>query len=145
MATVLVVSEQELQDGITLVSVRGEVDISTAPQLRRRIVDAVKAQSNWIALDLSRATFIDSSALAMLVGSAQELERRGGCLVVACAHGAVRRVFELTHTTHALRLADTRDEAIAGCRDVRAELRAPRSARAARLRARLPSRGGASA
>lgn len=46
-----------------VVSVRGEVDIASAPQLRSAVAAAAAAHDGWVILDLSHCTFMDSSGI----------------------------------------------------------------------------------
>src|SRR3546814_16905205 len=66
------------------VRVRGELDMSTAPELSAALVKAGEGGSGPIKLDLSGVTFLDSSAIGALISAGQELsasrseERRVG-------------------------------------------------------------------
>ena len=79
----------ELSDG--LMTITGEVDMSSAPVLRRTI-DAMQAVSP--RLDLSRVTFIDSSGLHLLIDLRHEL----GPLQIVAESRVVERLLEVTGT-----------------------------------------------
>ena len=76
--------------------VSGELDLSTSPQLRDvlgRELDGGKS----VVLDLSRVTFIDSTALNALVGALRSCESNGGSFMVGPDLPAqVSRVFAIT-------------------------------------------------
>ncbi len=94
------------------VSVSGELDQSTAPELRTVLADAL-GKNGGVLVDLSDCGFIDSTGLSLLVETKRRLsedERRFG---VCCADADVRRLLELTGIDQAIGLFDTRDEAIA--------------------------------
>ena len=55
------------RDGVVVVRVHGEHDVFTAPALREQVHAAIE-QAAPIVIDLSGATFIDSSVLAVLLG-----------------------------------------------------------------------------
>lgn len=60
-----------------VVTVRGEVDIATSPQLRD-------------------VPFLDSSGLGVLVAGHRRSRERGGELAIVCAEGPVMRVLAIT-------------------------------------------------
>jgi anti-anti-sigma factor len=95
------------------VSVVGELDQSTAPELRTALADAIGDPERSLLVDLSDCNFIDSTGLSLLVETKRRLaedERRFG---VCCADADVRRLLELTGIDQAVNLFDTRDEAVA--------------------------------
>jgi anti-anti-sigma factor len=53
----------------TLVRLRGEIDIATAPGLRERLFGLLRRGAALVILDLSGVPFCDASGLGMLVGS----------------------------------------------------------------------------
>jgi anti-anti-sigma factor len=101
----------QLAEGIWLVTVHGEHDLSTQNQLALEIarVDLSRA----VLIDFSDADFIDSSILRVLVFTAEEADSRGGIvLVVSPRSGHPYRVFEITSTSGVLNVYETRDEAL---------------------------------
>ena len=60
-------------DRSVFVSVRGELDLYTTPQLAGVLDRLVKRGHRQIALDLSELTFIDSSGVLLLVNTAKRL------------------------------------------------------------------------
>lgn len=78
----------------TLVTVRGELDAASAPQLEAAFAAAVAGAD--LALDLSAVTFIDSSGLRAITAARREAEAGGRSLEVVSASVAVRRIFEMT-------------------------------------------------
>ena len=83
-------------DGAVALTVRGELDIATAPELDRRLRTA-EVSAERVLLDLREVAFIDSTGLSALVASRERHRGRGADgpgLVVA--DGQVRRLLELT-------------------------------------------------
>src|SRR3954452_5653062 len=102
------------------VRVSGELDQSTAPEMRTALDDALAAGAN-ILIDLSDCEFIDSTGLSLLVEAKRDLdggERRFG---VCCPDPNVRRLLELTGIDQAVNLFDTRDDALAALSDGRSD------------------------
>ena len=92
--------------GISLVVLSGELDIAATSDVRS-CVD-VAAGGRALVLDLSGATFVDSSMLKELLRANAELARTDTRLVLASITPAVQRVFELTRTTELFTIADDR-------------------------------------
>jgi stage II sporulation protein AA (anti-sigma F factor antagonist) len=64
-------------------------------------------------VDLSRASFLDSSGLGALTNSMRRIERKGGRLVVINTDPQLRRVFELTGLQRVLNVVPDREQALA--------------------------------
>jgi anti-sigma B factor antagonist len=62
------------------VTVRGELDLATAPMVSRQLRDAIEAGCRRMLIDLSDVTFVDASALGMLTLTRRELRNRQGSL-----------------------------------------------------------------
>jgi len=84
---------------VLIVAVRGEHDIYTAPTLRDRLEEALGAGPAGVVVDLSSATFLDSSILgALLEARRQALERSIGYVVCLgeTPEPGVARILEIT-------------------------------------------------
>jgi anti-sigma B factor antagonist len=94
------VQAEELGNGIRAVTVRGELDMNTAPELEDRL-DEVTGETPKVVLDLSECDFIDSTGIAVIVRSWQRLDRDGegpgsGRLVLCCDNTQVMRLLTIT-------------------------------------------------
>ncbi|MGI6755003.1 MAG: STAS domain-containing protein [Atopobiaceae bacterium] len=83
------------KDGVQLVSVVGEVDVSNAPQLRTSLEDVLAQNPSAIEVDLSEVPYIDSTGIGVLVGTAHRAEDKGVDLVVSHPQRNVARVLNL--------------------------------------------------
>jgi anti-sigma B factor antagonist len=79
-----------------LLTVRGEVDLASAPKLAAAMTELMDRGYTQVAVDLGSVEFIDSSGLGVLVGSLRRLREDGGDLVLRAASPAVTRILELT-------------------------------------------------
>lgn len=79
-----------------IVYLQGEVDLASAPQLRRGVYDLIDQGHQRIAIDLSDVDFMDSTGLGVLIGALKRLRESDGSLVLAGIKPAVARVFEIT-------------------------------------------------
>jgi anti-sigma B factor antagonist len=91
----LEVSEHWRND-IPVLMVRGEIDVATAPLLREQLVALADRGSNLAVADLSEVTFIDSSALGVLVSGMNRFRSAGGDLRLVVTDPHVAKVFAIT-------------------------------------------------
>ncbi len=96
-----------------MLSISGEHDLSTAPELRRRL-ESLIAEGGPVIVDLSPASFVDSSILGVLLAARRGADEAG--LGFAVAHpgkdDAVGRVLEITGLRTELPVHSGRDEAM---------------------------------
>jgi anti-sigma B factor antagonist len=98
---------------LALVSVSGELDLYTAGCLEARIEEAGAVGAETVVVDLSEASFIDSTALSVLVRENKRLEGRGHALVVVINDPRTLRVVEVTGLGRSLRTYATLQDALA--------------------------------
>ena len=94
-------------EGVTIVALTGELDMAAAPVLREHVDRAAGARA--LLIDLSRATFVDSSMLKELLRAGGELDRYDTRLVLAGIPPAVERLLDLTRTAPLFTLASSRE------------------------------------
>jgi anti-anti-sigma factor len=115
------VESEELEGGIRAFTVRGELDMSTAPQLEEKLTDALADRTSAILLDLCPCEFIDSTGIALIVRTWQKLDREAGGegegRVVLCSHNhQVRRLLEITGVESSISMYEGREAALAELR-----------------------------
>jgi anti-sigma B factor antagonist len=105
---------EETSDGdLAILAMGGELDYEASPQLRARLVGAIKAGGRRLVLDLSDVTFIDSTAIGVLAGTVARLdEAGGGSLAVVSTHEKVLQIFEITGLDSVISLHSSREEAV---------------------------------
>ena len=79
----------------TVISVTGDLDVLTAPQLRDRLVEVIDGGAVNVFVDLTHCTFIDSSGLSSLVTALKRARSLGGDIQLVCPIGNVRRLIEV--------------------------------------------------
>ena len=114
-------SAAQLDDGIRVVAVQGELDLSTAPELEGPLQEAVAAADASVVIDLAECSFIDSTGIALIVRAWKQLgdgaNGDGAHRVVVCAcTDQVRRVLEITGLETSIPMHDSREQAIAALR-----------------------------
>jgi anti-sigma B factor antagonist len=99
------------RDGCAVLSVSGEVDLATAPQLRERLVGLVADGHRRIVVDMSGTEFLDSTGLGALVAGLKRLRAHDGEMRIVCTTPRVQKVFEITHVDRVLPLFESVDDA----------------------------------
>ena len=99
----------ELRLDAAIVNAEGEIDAYAAPELSSSLesVDATR-----VVVDLERVSFLDSTALGVVVRTVRELTKRGAGVRVVLPRGTARRIFEITTLDRVLPIVRTRAEAL---------------------------------
>jgi anti-sigma B factor antagonist len=97
----------------TVLAVKGEIDVYTAPRLREKLVDLVSQGRRQIVVDLEGVDFLDSTGLGVLVGGLKRLRSNGGDLSLVCTQARILKVFEITGMTTVFSISASVDEATA--------------------------------
>jgi anti-sigma B factor antagonist len=109
-------------DGAVVVEVIGEHDVYTAPSLRDQINAVVQERLPFI-VDLTPATFVDSSVLRVLLEARRQAEEEGLGFAVALGEGegpGVRRILEVTGLMTVFPVLMSREEALEAARSAKA-------------------------
>ena len=85
-----------------VVTVSGEIDIQSGPQLRDQLLCAIRRHGARLALDLTGVTFIDCAGINALMAARRHAQLKGGWLRVIRASPRVERVLALTRLHHVL-------------------------------------------
>lgn len=101
------------KDGIEVVDVEGEIDISTAPRLRELLIDLVSKTSYQLVVNLDKVGFLDSTGLGVLVGGLRRVRVHDGSLDLVCTRERILRIFRVTGLTEVFGIYETVDQAIA--------------------------------
>ncbi|HLI38932.1 MAG TPA: STAS domain-containing protein [Streptosporangiaceae bacterium] len=83
-------------DGCAVVELRGELDLSSAPGLRERLLAILTEQSVSLIIDLSGLQFMDSTGLTVLLSTERRAKLLGGALVLAAPQKIVAKVLRVT-------------------------------------------------
>ena len=90
----------------------GEFDLANAPQIIEE-AERLVADEKQLILDLSEATFIDSSVIHALFRVGAEAKKNGRVVVLQLGTAAiVERVIEISKIDHVLPRVSTRPEAV---------------------------------
>ena len=107
------IEDEAIDDSTHVIVLGGEVDLYTAPEFKERMVELIEAGKQQIVVDLSKATFIDSTTLGVLVGGVKRLRPAGGSLALVCTDENITKIFEITGLDRVFPIHESRDDALA--------------------------------
>lgn len=100
--------DEEAEEGIRVLALRGELDLATAPRLSERL----EGHSDAVVIDLSACEFIDSTGIAVIVRAWQRLgggDGQAGSLLALCSPTRqVRRLIAVTGLDTTISVFDDR-------------------------------------
>jgi anti-sigma B factor antagonist len=104
--------EDRSQGGAHVIAVSGEVDIFTAPELKRVISAAIDSGARAIIVDLTETRFLDSTALGVLIGAVKRLRLVDGRMVIVNTEPSTAKTFEITGLDQIFEIVADRDAAL---------------------------------
>jgi anti-sigma B factor antagonist len=107
---ILRVRHRDLGDGLCVMTLTGEIDLATAPEVKSQLTGLLAQGFARFVLDLSGVRHMDSTGLGVVVGFRRRLADNS-LIVIAAATAGVRAVIELTGLD--FEMFSTVDEAVA--------------------------------
>jgi anti-sigma B factor antagonist len=101
-------------DGTYVVSVSGELDLHSAPQLDSELAGLHEKNVRSVIVDLTECEFIDSTALGLLVKANKQLDGAQARFSIVTDDRNIRRIFEITGLDRVLTIHQTRVVAMNG-------------------------------
>ncbi len=103
---------EDRDERCVVVSLRGEIDVAAAPTVREHLDEAVATAGGLtVVVDLSEVSFIDSTALGVLIGAHKQCEQAGTPMRVVVDEPRILKVFEITGLTELFTIVANRAEA----------------------------------
>ena len=96
---------------VVVVAGGGELDAYAAPDLSQAFTSV--AGEDRIVVDLETVSFLDSTALGIVVRAIREVDERRGRSLIVLPAGPARRIFEITTLDRVLAVAPSRAHAVA--------------------------------
>ncbi len=91
------VQVNERKPGVFVISIRGDLDNSSSPQVRNALLPIFRKKVSHVIVDLTEVPYIDSSGIATFV-EALQLSRKGNIrFSLAGACRKVESIFDLDH------------------------------------------------
>ena len=121
--TAMQIERSVFQGGAVIVRIEGRFEFGTRHEYKRLIGQIVQEGHLRLVLDLEGVTFLDSSALGLLLLTDQNFKLKKGSFSLVKPTGYVRQVIELANLPRVIPVYDSVDEAVAG--PAKAALRSP--------------------
>lgn len=109
--SVFAIAQREPATNTIVLSVEGDLDLSSAPSLKWALADSQSDGPRHVVVDFSAVAFIDSTALGVLVGAQRALDD-GLHLAIACPNENVLRIFEMTGLDGMFEIFPSLDDAL---------------------------------
>jgi anti-sigma B factor antagonist len=77
-------------------TLNGEVDVYTAPDLKKQLNDAIQSGCVNVIVDLEGVSFIDSSGLGVLVSALRRAREHDGAVRIVCTRENILKIFRIT-------------------------------------------------
>ena len=101
------------KNGVVIITPEGELDVYTSSQVKE-IIDGELGQGRaQMVVNLQKVTYMDSSALGVLVSGLKSARRLNGSLKLACLGKSVDRIFQLTRLTKFFEIYNSEEAALA--------------------------------
>jgi anti-sigma B factor antagonist len=107
----IAVQQREVDERTVVLAIVGELDLATAPALKFKLLDALGAGYSQLVLDLSGVSFMDSTAIGVLVGVKRHFSG-GEQLVLASLQPDVLKIFEVTGLDGSFQITSNVDAAL---------------------------------
>jgi anti-sigma B factor antagonist len=107
------VTSERATDAVAVIALSGEVDIYTAPQFKERMLELLDGGVTNLVIDLSQVSFIDSTALGVLIGGVRRVNSAGGTMALVVVSRPVQRVLNITGLDRVFTIHETREAALA--------------------------------
>jgi len=109
-------SQESIDARTHVISVRGEIHVSTAPRFSECLTEALAEGKTAVVLDLSEVEFIDSTGLSVLLNGLRRVVRQQGSMALVCTNPTVLRLFHITRLDGTFDIHPTREQALARVR-----------------------------
>lgn len=103
---------EQVRDGVYIVSPAGELDLYTCPEFKEELLRVISTGASHVVVDLSLTTFVDSTALGVLLRGVERLRATDGRLSVVSPDENILKVFRVTGLDRVFELHASRAEAL---------------------------------
>jgi anti-sigma B factor antagonist len=103
--------EETANGRVRVLALSGELDMASTAAFEQRLLESIDGGGPLI-LDLSKVTFMDSTAVGVLVTARRKANLSRGRFAVVCGPGDIERMLSYTGLDVAFDIAETRGEAM---------------------------------
>ena len=108
----LEVTSEEVENGVYRIRVRGNLELATAEVLRTHLSEVMREGHIHLMMNLNEVGYLDSSGLAVLLGTLRRVREKEGSLRLVCNVKPVLRVLSLTGLDRLLAIHATEEAAL---------------------------------
>ncbi len=99
--------------GVVVADLGGDLDTEAAYELEASLSDLVSRGNIKLLLNFSGVRIMNSTAMGVLLSSAEEARRNGGVMKLCCLSDHVREVLDLVGVSSLFEIYQTEEEAVA--------------------------------
>ena len=89
---------RQVEPDVTVVELTGHLNLGNElMSLEAAVKRVIQEGARKLVIDVTQLEYIDSAGIGMLVGCNGQMDRSGGKMRVAGAHGSVSKAFEVVH------------------------------------------------
>lgn len=92
----VVVQPADQGGGTRVISINGEVDLSSCDPLRQALDEVISGGADRVELDCTHLEFIDSTGVGVLVAALKRMQAKGGEIALRSPGIAILRVLDIT-------------------------------------------------
>jgi anti-sigma B factor antagonist len=108
----LALETEDVVPRVCVVAPTGELDLYTCPEFENELMRVISSGAEHVVVDLTQTTFLDSTALGVLLRALESLRARDGRLSIVSADDNILRVFEVTGLHRIFEIQGSRAEAL---------------------------------
>ena len=102
----------QLNDNYAIVSVKGDIDLYSSPDVRTTLLGLIKKKTSAIYVNLEKVTYMDSSGVATFIEGLQKINKYKGKFALYLLQDNVREVFKLTRLDKIFEIYDSLETAL---------------------------------
>lgn len=84
------------EENYCIVKLNGEIDVYTAPKLKKEILPLTERKGNKVKIDLENIKYLDSTGLGVFINAYKSTKENDGELKLIHVHDRVLRLFKVT-------------------------------------------------
>lgn len=102
--------ETRLEDGYTVVTPHGEIDLSTVETFREELNELIIQGRVHLLVDFDETTFLDSLAVGALIGARRKAQAFNGSVGIVCNRQRLLKLFRVTQLDRIFFITQTAQE-----------------------------------
>jgi anti-sigma B factor antagonist len=91
----------------------GEIDLHVSPEVGESLRRMIAKKPSVLIVDLAKATYLDSSGLAVLIEAMQNVQEYGGRFALAGVQESVKQIFEIARLDQVFQIFPDVESALA--------------------------------